>query len=168
VAVGDFNGDGTMDLAAANESSNTVSVLLGNGDGTFQAARYFAVGTSPTSVTVGDFNGDGVLDLALAHLTGNTVTVLLGNGDGTFGAPRSFNAGGRPGDRLKSLAEGDFNGDGSLDLAVTNLDSNKTPPPVGLQEMDTHVADVEYVDAVWRSAYQDRQGRQYAPTARGL
>jgi hypothetical protein len=56
VAVGDFNGDGRRDLAVANEGSNNVSVLLGNGDGTFQAARNFAAGSSPDSVAVGDFH----------------------------------------------------------------------------------------------------------------
>ncbi len=82
VAVGDFNGDGLQDLAVANESSSDVSVLLGNGDGTFQAPRNFAVGDSPISIAVGDFNGDGVWDLAVAGSFG--VGVLLGNGVGLF------------------------------------------------------------------------------------
>src|SRR5437867_12391463 len=59
IAVGDLNGDGRPDLAVANAGSNDVSVLLGNGDGSFQAAQSFAVGNGPTSVAVGDFNGDG-------------------------------------------------------------------------------------------------------------
>src|SRR5215471_9093778 len=63
-AVGDFNGDGKLDLVVANQGSNTVSVLLGKGDGTFQAAVNYADGTGPNSVTVGDFNRDGNLDLA--------------------------------------------------------------------------------------------------------
>src|SRR5215469_6335377 len=67
VAVGDFNGDGRADLAVANEGSGTVSVLLGNGDGTFQAAVNYAVGTTPGSVAVGDFNGDGKADLAVTN-----------------------------------------------------------------------------------------------------
>jgi hypothetical protein len=97
VAVGDFTGDGILDLAVANEISNTISILLGNGDGTFQAAREFNVGTSPRSVAVGDFNGDGVLDLAVADdVPDGNVSVLLGNGDGTFQAPRSFPAGIHP------------------------------------------------------------------------
>src|SRR6266404_4863250 len=57
VAVGDFNGDGHVDLAVTNDSSNTVSVLLGNGDGSFQAAQTYAAGLGPSSVAVGDFNG---------------------------------------------------------------------------------------------------------------
>src|SRR2546425_10131087 len=61
VTVGDFNGDGHLDLAVANLGSNDVSVLLGNGDGKFQTARNFPVGSGPKSVAVGDFNGDGRL-----------------------------------------------------------------------------------------------------------
>src|SRR5262245_5587757 len=81
VAVADVNGDGVLDLAVANEGSATVSVLLGNGDGTFAAARNFAAGSFPRSVAVGDVNGDGVLDLAVAnYIVNGTVSVLLGNG----------------------------------------------------------------------------------------
>src|SRR5215475_2899469 len=57
-AVGDFNADGTLDLAVANGSSNSVSILLGTGTGSFGAATNFAVGTDPAAVAVGDFNGD--------------------------------------------------------------------------------------------------------------
>ena len=65
--MGDFNGDGKPDLAVANSGSNNVSVLLGNGDGTFQAAVNYAAGNAPNSVAVGDFNGDGKADLAVAN-----------------------------------------------------------------------------------------------------
>src|SRR5207247_1003460 len=83
VAVGDVNGDGKPDLAVANYNSNTVSVLLGNGNGTFQAAQNFATGATPRSAAVADLNGDGKPDLAVANYgsnTGITVSVLLGNG----------------------------------------------------------------------------------------
>src|SRR5260370_1824784 len=96
VAVGDFNGDGKLDLAAANYNSKSVAVLLGNGDGTFQAPLNFAVGSIPWSVAVGDFNGDGKLDLVVANHSDNTVSSLLGNGDGTFRSPRSFAVGAGP------------------------------------------------------------------------
>ena len=79
VAVGDFNGDGVQDLAVANAGSNNISVLLGNGDGTFQAARSFAAGHGPVSVAVGDFNSDGKPDLAVANEFSNDVTVLINN-----------------------------------------------------------------------------------------
>jgi hypothetical protein len=116
VAVGDFNGDGRPDLAVANQVGNSVSVLLGNGDGSFQTARNFAAGDTPKSVVIGDFNNDGKLDLAVANIVSNTVSVLLGNGDGTFQTPQTFATGFFP----FSVAVGDFNGDGKPDLAVAN------------------------------------------------
>ena len=96
----------------------TVTVLLGNGDGTFQANGVsYAVGNSATSVAGGDFNNDGHLDLAVSNLNPNfpgVGSILLGNGDGTFQAAqnRSLGSVGGP------LAFGDFNGDGILDLAT--------------------------------------------------
>jgi hypothetical protein len=94
-------------------------VLLGNGDGTFQAARSFAAGSRPISVAVGDFNGDGLLDLAVAGSGG--VRVLLGNGDGTFQTTHfSYLAGSNP----QSVTVADFNGDNWSDLAVANRGSN--------------------------------------------
>src|SRR3989442_975233 len=123
VAVGDFNGDGRPDLAVANNYSNDVSVLLGNGDGTFQPAQSYVVGNYPGSVAVGDFNGDGRPDLAVTNAISNTVSVLLGNGDGTFQPAQSFAAGLNP----YSVAVGDFNGDGRPDLAtVINGDRKST------------------------------------------
>jgi hypothetical protein len=118
VAVGDFNGDGVSDLAVANSGSGTVSVLLGKGDGTFQAAQDYAVGSNPVSVVVGDFNGDGHLDLAVANFYDGTVSVLLGNGNGTFQPAQSYGTG--DGGYPTSVAVGDFDGDGHLDLALAN------------------------------------------------
>ena len=113
VVTADFNGDGRLDLATANAGDNTVSVLLGNANGTFQPAQNSPTGTTPLSVAVGDFNADGKLDLATANAC--DVSVLLGNGDGTFQAPSSTGVAGNP----ASVAVGDFNGDGKLDLGVT-------------------------------------------------
>src|SRR5581483_10570988 len=123
VAVGDFNGDGKPDLVTANNESNNVSVLLGNGDGTFQPHQDYAVGSFPYSVAVGDFNGDGKQDLATAANNGypnGAVSVLLGNGDGTFQPYQDYAVGFNP----QSVAAGDFNGDGKLDLATANSQSN--------------------------------------------
>ena len=112
---GDFNSDGRLDLATASVYFDEVSVLLGNGDGTFEPERRFQVGFGPTVLLSGDFNGDGRLDLATANASDN-VSVLLGNGDGTFQAQRRFRVGFDP----QALVSGDFNGDGRLDLATAN------------------------------------------------
>ena len=93
VAVGDFNGDGKSDLVTADFSGNTASVLLGNGNGTFQAKQSFGTEAGLSSVAVDDFNGDGKSDLVTADFNGNTASVLLGNGNGTFQAKQSFGTG---------------------------------------------------------------------------
>ena len=93
VAVGDFNGDGKSDLVTADGGGDTASVLLGNGNGTFQASRPSAREAEPDSVAVADFNGDGKSDLVTADYNDNTASVLLGNGDGTFQAKQSFGTG---------------------------------------------------------------------------
>ncbi len=120
VAVADLNGDGIPDLAVANSAyysgAASVSVLLGTGDGSFQAARNFAVGNYPMAVAVGDFNRDGAPDLAIANYGSDNVSVLLGTGDGSFQAAPSFPAGNNPG----AAVVGDFNNDGIPDLAVAN------------------------------------------------
>ena len=85
MAVADLNGDGKPDLVIANYGGNTVSVLLGNGDGPSSPSRP-SRRQSPDRVAVADFNGDGKPDLVVANYDDNTVSVLLGNGDGTFRA----------------------------------------------------------------------------------
>jgi hypothetical protein len=130
VVTGDFNNDGTLDLVTANIGDNTLSALLGNGDGTFQPAK-----TSPTgipagiwqqSLAVGDFNDDGMLDVASGNndyyhnyyggTGGDGVSILLGNGDGTF----------KPDVPLPGyggwwfVATGDLNGDNKVDIVVTS------------------------------------------------
>src|SRR5439155_1201390 len=120
VAIADFNADGRPDLAVANTGSNTVSVLLGNGDGTFGPKTAFGTGSTPFSVAIADLNADGRPDLAVANAGSNTVSVLFGNGDGTFGTKTDFGTGSVP----FSVAIADLNADGRPDLAVANLDSN--------------------------------------------
>jgi hypothetical protein len=120
VTVGDFNGDGILDLAFADSGSTTLTVLLGKGDGTFtQKSGEPDAGQTTTYITTADFNGDGKLDLALIT-SNNSVLIYLGNGDGTFETPLEVGAG----NGASQLAVGDFKGDGRLDLAVVNSGDN--------------------------------------------
>jgi hypothetical protein len=130
IALGDFNGDGKLDLAVADCSPETGSscglfgILLGNGDGTFQPVKtYNSGGVGAWSLTVADLNGDGKADIVIANLcadqacSGNgVVAVLLGNGDGTFQAPKTFGSGGRT---LVPVVA-DVNGDGKPDIVIAN------------------------------------------------
>ncbi len=126
IAAGDFNGDGILDLAVTNLNDGnpdpgSVTVLLGNGDGTFTpTAESPVTGAVPNSIAVADFNGDGKADLVTGDAGSNTATVLLGNGDGTFAAPQNPAAGTNP----LFVAAGDFNGDGLPDLAAANNTNN--------------------------------------------
>jgi FG-GAP-like repeat len=117
LAVDDLNGDGNLDLVRANALTDDVSVLLGNGDGTFQAAASYFAGEFASSVAIGDLTGDGNLDLAV---TTGLASVLLGNGDGSFQSPVNYFAG----QVAFSVAVADLNGDGELDLAVADLFSD--------------------------------------------
>lgn len=125
LATGDFNNDGNLDLATANQDG-TVSVLLGNGLGGFGEALQSAAGTRPQSLAVADFNNDGKLDLAVITQavvyddSSSRMSVLLGNGDGTFRAPTPFGSSWVP----ASAAAGDFNDDGNIDLVSTSYGVN--------------------------------------------
>jgi hypothetical protein len=114
---GDFNGDGTLDIAAAvGDPTQTVLILLGDGKGNFTPVTKAPITTSGIPTLVRDFNGDGIPDLLLTTPDGGTITILLGNGDGTFrvaaGSPFSSTYGDSP------IAAADFNGDGIVDLAA--------------------------------------------------
>ena len=139
VAVADLNGDGIPDLAVANQGNfpevgESVGVLLGRGDGTFQPAQNFAAGSNPSAVVVADFNGDGIPDLAVANAAyyqgPSTASVLLGNGDGTFQAPWNVAVGAQP----QALAAEDFNNDGIPDLAVANYNSDNVSVLLGQRD----------------------------------
>jgi hypothetical protein len=120
VAVGDFNDDGKQDLAVTNQLSNIVSILLGNGDGSFQPEVSLSTGPGPVYASIGDLNGDGKQDLVVANLLDGTVSVFLGTGGGNFQSAVSYSAGPQP----VSVALGDFDGDGRQDVVVANGDSS--------------------------------------------
>jgi len=116
IAAADFNHDGNIDLATADQSTGKVAILLGKGDGTFQHYVNYPAGQVPSELAVGDFNADGNPDLAAIDLSSNSIQILLGKGDGSFGRPMSVSVGVNVG---FSLATADFNGDGKLDLVIT-------------------------------------------------
>jgi hypothetical protein len=119
--IGDFNGDGVSDLLTVNtafDGEGSLSVLFGNGDGTFQRPIHTPrpPGFLGTAVAA-DFNGDGILDVAVASPSTDSVRVFLGNGDGTFQDPQSFAVDHGP----RGLGVGDFNADGFPDLVTANF-----------------------------------------------
>lgn len=113
LAIGDMNGDGSSDVAVS-DSDGSISVLLGNGDGTFAAPTVYPSGSDDEWVALADLNGDGILDIA--SVTSDAVSVLLGNGDGTFKPAVAYAAGPSP----ASVAVADLNGDARPDLVVAN------------------------------------------------
>jgi hypothetical protein len=143
IVAGDFNGDGNLDLAVTNAAcvefrlgpkctGHTASILLGNGDGTFQPHIDYATGLQPSAVAAGDFNGDGKLDLAVANTLDSTVSVLIGNGDGSFQTQVVYPTVSGP----VSVLTADVNGDHKLDLVValdcTSCGGQPPSPPNGV------------------------------------
>ena len=115
--LGDFTGDGKVDLVVANHMRNTLAVFPGNGAGVFAGPTFINVGQGPSSLVTGDFNGDGLLDVATAYEDSAAISVLLSNGAGGLSAPKYFLGGGPH----ESLAVADFNGDGLPDLATEGV-----------------------------------------------
>jgi len=116
----DFNADGKADLAVAT-GNNSVSVLLGVGDGTFPTHVEYGVPGHPIAILTGDFNGDGKVDIATVDEFQSKVTILLGNGDGTFASHHEYATGNHP----VAFATADVNSDGALDIVVCDLNDNK-------------------------------------------
>lgn len=135
-AIGDFNGDGYLDLAFSNMGASgvppSIGVRLGNGNGTFGAEKDFpgpSVGNGldePYMTAIGDFNGDGYPDLAVVNNSGSTLSIFQGDGKGDLTYQTDYGTQNNP----RSLAIGDFNGDGILDIAVANM-GNAVPGSKG-------------------------------------
>ena len=120
IVTGDFNGDGSLDLAVADFSDGEVRILLGKANGTFRKGPLFSIAPySPVSLAVGDFDGNGTVDLAVVEYAGTAdgeLGIFLGKGDGTFRQSAMYKVGFEP----TSTAVADFDGDGNLDVAVSN------------------------------------------------
>jgi hypothetical protein len=134
LVAADFDGNGNLDLAIVNRTTNNVTVLLGNGDGTFTPATAspVAVGQGPVALAAGDIDGDARPDLAVVNQTDNSVSILLNNGDATFSvalnSPLQFNQSKSP----TGVAIADFNVDGRADLTVTNSSDSTVTAFLGL------------------------------------
>ncbi len=127
VAIADVNGDGNPDLLVTDQCNNLIAVLLGNGDGTFQAAvTYSPGGTGVGGIAVADLNGDNKWDIVVVSGSGeangdSSIGVLLGNGDGTFQPAVTYDSGG---EEANAVAVADVNSDGTPDLLVVDQCSN--------------------------------------------
>lgn len=149
VAPADFNGDTIVDLVVANNDSQTVSILLGDGDGTFTVGASVNTFSVPSSVAPADYNGDGAVDVAVTDWNYDDVTVLLGDGDGTFSTSAAFYY--STGDQPMQVSAADLNEDGRPDLVVSpnGPDSeavdvllNQTASPMGASFVDR-------ADGIW-------------------
>src|SRR5206468_4010815 len=109
VAVGNFVDGQQDDIAIVDQTDNLITVILGNGNGTFASPIDYATGSGPTSIVASDFNNDGSLDIVTADSTGQTVSFLKNNGDGTFAAPVDSGVAGTPA------------GSGPLKVRLTNI-----------------------------------------------
>ena len=124
IAVGDFNKDDRLDVAVANDAKDSVSVVLGCGDGGFSSHMVYSLrrGSDPTKIIVDDFNNDNQLDIAVANFGSHDIAILFGYGNGQFSSPKYYSTG--EDSNPHSLATADFNSDGQLDIAVTNYGAN--------------------------------------------
>jgi hypothetical protein len=121
ITVHDFNADGFLDIASANYDSDFMSILLGNGDGTFQKNTDYVSGAVPYGIDAGYLDADGILDLVVVNNVDNKVAVFIGNGDGTFKTKTEYNTGKSP----NAVVARDFDKDGDLDLVTTNNDDGQ-------------------------------------------
>ena len=138
VAVGDFNGDGNLDIAAIDQNNGVVEIFLGKGDGTFNVGGTYPTSPgnqpNPQALVVGDYNKDGKMDIAVSNANTGDVGVLLGHGDGTFAAAVSYPVAGYA---LFDIKAADLNGDGYLDLAVVGYTDGPAAIAILLADSNT-------------------------------
>ena len=146
VVTADFNRDGKADLAVAT-GNNSVSVLLGAGDGSFPTHVEYPVPGHPSALIIGDFNGDGKTDLATVDPYQSEISILLGNDDGTFQAHQEYLTGQQP----IALATADVNADGKLDIIVVDVKDNKVAVLIGNGD-GTFKGHVDYATGMGPSA----------------
>jgi hypothetical protein len=156
ITSGDFNGDGHGDLATVNGTSDDVSVLLGNGNGTFRSAVSFGVGKIPLAVVAEDMDRDGVLDLVLALSGSDQVVILRGDGKGLF-QKLTHQAAGKG---ATFLAVGDLNGDGWKDVVAVNSGRFGYYPPFNVSVLMNDGNGHLYEPVM----YEQDRGREMFPT----
>ena len=134
--IADFNGDGKQDLAVANQGGNSIYIMLGNGNGTFGGPTSISMPGGPLGLEAADLNNDGIVDILSVNFFNGSVAVLLGNGNGGFtaapGSPVTLPTlpNGNP-NQAGGVAVGDFNGDGKLDMAISNFTGDSVTIKLG-------------------------------------
>src|SRR5207248_353974 len=133
LVAGDSNGDGKLDLVTKNSVGSTVSVLLGNGNGTFAPQATFLTGASSDYLAVGDFNADGALDLAVANINGTTVGILLGQAGNLNGLQGSLNIDAGPGSNTLHVSEAGSSAPDTVTVTSSQIVDSAVPFTVNYQ-----------------------------------
>lgn len=154
VTVADLNGDGKPDIIVANYTDGTLSILRGNGDGTFKAQTTVTVGRGPDCINVADFNGDGIPDILLSNAVDGTLELLPGNGDGTFRAG-TINRVNAPANIavIMTTVVGDINNDGKMDVVTTATSSSSSASIYFLGNGDGTFGAAHFIDTGLQTHY---------------